>query len=56
MPKRMLQDYKDYYLRDVNQEILKQINDNNKRLNAVEIMLTKSGAVPKNLDLELLED
>lgn len=56
MPRDMLQHYKDHYLKDVNEEILKQINDNNKRFNAVEVMLTRQRAVPKNLDLELLED
>jgi hypothetical protein len=36
----MLQDYKDYYLKDVNEEILKQKNDNTRRFNSVEVMLT----------------
>jgi hypothetical protein len=40
MPERMLKDYKDYYLKDVNEEILKQKNDNTKRFNSVEVMLT----------------
>lgn len=56
MPRDMLLHYKDHYLKDVNEEILKQINDNNKRFNPVEVMLTRQKAVPKNLDLELLED
>lgn len=29
----MLQSYKDFYLKDVNEEILKQNNDNTKRYN-----------------------
>lgn len=56
MPKRMLQDYRDHYLKDVREEILKQKNDNTKRFNAVEVMLTNQNALPKNLDLELVED
>ena len=37
------------------QEINNQKNDNNKRYNAVQYGLTKSEAVPKNLDIEKLE-
>ena len=47
MNKAMLRDYKDHYQRDVTQERLKQYNENTKRFNPVEKMLTKTESVPK---------
>ena len=56
MPVKMLTDYKNIFLSDVNKEILQQINQNTQMFNSVQNVLTSQEAVPKGLDLELLDD